>query len=382
MRRTVRRALVRRLPALALALLLVPALPPALAAAPAPMIVSGVAQVNGDPAAEGTRLEAYVGSLGPYALASVAADGSYALQLPADDPATTAREGFQDGEDVAFVLHGGRALAAGDARFAAGANRTLDVAFFLPDVALESVALDPTSVAEGENVTITGRLVNRGGAAAEDVVVEATDLGRALARAALGDLAPGASRPFSLTASTLGFGGNRTWVVEAEPQNGRVDPAAARASAPVRVEPEPAPRIRSLAHVPPSPAPGEPVTLLLDVEDDDGIAYVRVAWSAGNASHELNLTSAPWQAPLGAFPAGTRVRYTATVVDASPLAKSATLSRSFDVRAPATPPTGDAAGAGSAEAPSRAEEVAGVALLGALGAAVVGLALLGLRGRR
>lgn len=307
--------------------------PLAAAAQPLPMTVEGILRVNGAPAPEGAPL-VVLGAVGDaLARSSVAANGTFRVEVPADDPATEAREGAREGEALTFAALGGRASGARVAFEAGGLVEGLALALVLPDLVLLSADASPREAREGDDVSVSGLVANRGAVQATSARVVVVSAGRTLGQAFLGQIPVNATVPFAFSVSTAGLSGNRSVEVRvASPESGDARPADNAVDVPLALSPNDAPVVRSFTRAPTSPRAGEPVLVTLEADDADGIARVTFHWDVGAANGTHVATAAPFAAPIGSFPGGTSVRYWAVVTDASAGAiETTTPVQTFDV---------------------------------------------------
>lgn len=311
------------------------------------MRVSGTLTVNGQPGLSGATIAAAVGSA-DLVTGVLVANGSFDLLVPADDPETDAREGAREGEPIEFHAFGARATAP--VSFRSGEEHGgIPLSLSLPDLVIVALGATPDDAREGENVTLSGAILNRGRIEATLVRVTVTEGASLLGSHFVGSLAPNATAGFGIVVGTVGMSGERSWRVRASTSNGEADPATDVALAGVRVEANEGPLVKDLRRMPFAPAAGEPIVLSLDAEDEDGIARVEFTWTVGSASTGALVTMPPYQVAIGPFAAGTSVRYHATVTDASPLARATTTPpQAFEVRgepllSPTATPTPEAA---------------------------------------
>lgn len=311
-------------------------LPLALAAAPSPMSVAGALEVNGAPAAAGTRLVVAATGGAPLVEVRVAGGGTFQALVPADDAATPAREGGVEGEALEFFAAGARAVGANVEYRAGQQARGLRLAAVAPDLALVGASASPAQAREGENVTLQGSVANRGRALAAGVSVTASEGGRLLASAVVGDVPVNASRGFTLVLPTTGLAGARSILVGVVGED--ADATNDDTVVAVDVSARGAPVVASFSIVPAEPAPGDQVVAVVDATDEDGIARVVFHWDDGGGERTQLVAAPPYQAALGVFPAGARVRYWAVATEATEEARStATPVREFAVAFPVVP---------------------------------------------
>lgn len=338
------------------------------------MLVTGTLLVNDAPVSSGVRVGAWVGDEGPFAEDATDSAGAFGFSVPADDMSTPQREGARAGESISFRALGVESAAR--TSFASGAVRNVTVHLLLPDLAFVGVEAPASDVAEGQAFVVRGQLANRGRAIAPAVRVTLTDAGREWGATVVGEIAAGASRAFEISASSAGLGGERTLVLAAASSVTDADAASDAATVRVRVLADEAPLVDRLSIVPAAPAAGETVLVTANASDPDGVSHVVFYWQT-DAVRSANVTNGPpWSAVLGAFPAGTTVRYWATVVDAGPVGKATTTApATFVVPGNAetpTPGTPDASPSQPAAPPSPDRPVPGAgfaALLTGIGIA-------------
>lgn len=287
-------------------------------AAATDMVVVGELRVNGHLAPDGTLVA--VGESGASIIANTTVeDGAFLLRVPADDPVTSAREGAQEGALLAFHVLGGTTTPR--LAFHAGTNATFDVGITLPDLRVETASAQPSAVAEGDNVTLTVIVSNRGASLASQTRLEVTHAGRVLGSAYVGELSPDATRPVSMGVRAVGFSGDVSLRVVATNARGDADPSSDARSVALRVEPNAAPNL-TLRVAPVAPTASDEVRLVADATDDDGIAWVHFYWEAETV-RDANVTAPPYQVGIGTFPANATVRVWAVAGDAGPAAKTA-----------------------------------------------------------
>lgn len=307
---------MRLLVALVLVLML---LPVADAARPFPMALEGTLRVNGAPAAEGTPVAVTLLDGTTLVESAVRVDGRYRVDVPGDDPATSAREGAREGEGLALRALGGSALVGA---FATATARQADANLTLPDLAL--LAAEPTSatVDEGDDVALHVAVENRGTVGATGVRVYVFSGDATLAATVLDPIAAGETRETTLVVSTAGLADAPPLRAVVGGGNGDADPRNDVRAVVLALRSDPAPQL-ALAATPAAPSDEDEIRLVAEASDDDGIASVTFYWQSDEV-RSANVSVAPYSIAIGRLEAGTTLRYWAVAVDAGPSAKRTT----------------------------------------------------------